>query len=255
MQTLRALAFTSITLLFGCASNGGFTGTPDVPSSTDVVVAPDAAVDAPALDAATPDAPDVPPLVDSGCPAPADIGPTPAPARFLEPRTVPLLRNTDGDTAHFGFPIVGDVTVRMVWVNTEESHGDRTTDFGVMTAATVARYLNEAREIVVTREEDTAHPGQPNLDTYGRTLALVYVDGTSFQVRLVREGLSAYYTEFGCAPEPLHTAMLNAEAEARANRRGIWAPGHPTDYAAVLRSWIGTRGCRPNPFLGQPYCR
>ena len=94
----------------------------------------------------------------------------------------------------------------------------------------------------------------PDLDPFDRWLGLVFVDGELFETRLVREGLSAYFTEFGCAPEPLHTALLLAEAEARANRRGIWAPGHPTDYAAVFSRWFGSSRCRPNPFRNQPYC-
>lgn len=252
MHFLRALVVSSLPLALGCSAAGSnLNPVTDVPVARDVVDA--AVLDAPAVDAPAP-VDVVTPITDSGCPAPASIGPEPAPAHFLAPFRTTLLRNTDGDTAHFAFPIVGDVTVRFVWVNTEESHGAETTPFGVQTAATVAGYLNAAQDIVVTREEDNAHPGQPNTDAFGRTLGLVFVDGTSFQVRLVREGLSAYYTEFGCAPEPLHTAMLNAEAEARANQRGIWAPGHPTDYRVVLRTWIGSRRCRPNPFLGQPYC-
>ena len=54
-------------------------------------------------------------------------------------------------------------------------------------------------------------------------------------------------------PAPLHNALLYGEAEARANRRGIWAAGHPTDYSRVIPTFI-QRGCRPNPYTA-PYCR
>jgi endonuclease YncB( thermonuclease family) len=74
----------------------------------------------------------------------------------------------------------------------------------------------------------------------------VFVDGELLQTRIVREGYSAYHTLFGCARSPVHEALLYAEAEAWTARRGIWAPGHPTDYRPVLEDWVGRRTCRPN---------
>lgn len=200
-----------------------------------------------------------PPLLDSGCPTPRPITVADVPSGFLAPSMVRYIRTVDGDTAHFSFAIIGESTVRFLWVNTEESHAQNPADntaFGVQTAAAVTGYLGAGHDFVVVRQSDQRMPTTPNLDPYGRTLGLVFVDGQLFQERLVREGLSAYYTDFGCAPEPIHSALLNAEAEARANHRGIWAPGHPTNYAEVFSRWItgGTRACRPNPFRGQSYC-
>ncbi len=43
--------------------------------------------------------------------------------RFLAPVRGRFVRAVDGDTAHFTIPIRGEITVRMLWVNTEESHG------------------------------------------------------------------------------------------------------------------------------------
>ncbi len=221
--------------------------------------------DAGALDVGT--ATDVPtvdqglPVLDSGCPTPQRITPAEVPSSgFLPSVSVRYIRSVDGDTAHFSFPILGETTVRFLWVNTEESHAvpaSKNTAFGIATAATVARYFSGEHTFSATRQADSRVPSDPALDPYNRSLSLVFMDGELFQQRLVREGLSAYYTDFGCAPEPIHSALLYAEAEARANRRGIWAPGHPTDYAEVFSRWIGTgtRACRPNPFRNQPYCR
>lgn len=221
--------------------------------------------DAGALDAGALDAGAMvdrgPPALDSGCPAPQRITPAEVPSTgFLATSSVRYIRAVDGDTAHFSFPIIGETTVRFLWVNTEESHAQdpsENTAFGVETAATVARYFMGEHTFAVARQANSTMPMNPNLDPYGRTLGLVFMDGELFQQRLVREGLSAYYTDFGCAPEPIHSALLYAEAEARANRRGIWATGHPTNYAEVFSRWIGTgsRACRPNPFRNQPYCR
>jgi hypothetical protein len=74
------------------------------------------------------------------------------------------------------------------------------------------------------------------------------------QERIVREGWSPYYTQFGCAEAPMHNALLWAEAEAKANLRGVWEPNHPTNYMQVMQRWIGNSTCRPNPYL-RPYCR
>lgn len=197
-----------------------------------------------------------PPVLDSGCPAPQQMTPAQVPAGFLTPMTVPLLNSIDGDTSEFSFAILGRTTVRYLWVNTEESRGAETTAFGMMTSRRVAAYLSGAHTFVVAPRNSMRRPGMHDTDGFGRSLALVFVDGELLQQRLVREGLSAYYTDFGCAPEPIHTALLLSEAEARANRRGIWAPGHPTSYADVFARWItgGARACRPNPFRGQSYC-
>jgi micrococcal nuclease len=241
--------------LAGCGADaptgggGSDSGTDSGSMGTDAV-AMDVAVDAgtPLVDAG--------PQVDSGCPPPQRITPMQVPSGFLATRTVTLQGTIDGDTAHFSWPVTGRITMRFLWVNTEESMGADTTAFGRTTSTAVGEMLRAAREIVVDQQEHATRPGQPRLDQFGRSLAIIFVDGDLFQTRLVREGWSAYYTDFGCAPEPIHSVLLNAEAEARAAGRGIWRAGHPTDYAAVFAQWIPQRNaCRPNPFRNQPYCR
>jgi micrococcal nuclease len=176
------------------------------------------------------------------------------PPGYLAPANVALGRNVDGDTAHFVFPSFGDRSVRFLYVNTEEAYGAEATEFGIETARRVAAILSGTWQLVVVPRESRSRPGTADLDPYDRWLALVFVDGELFETYLVREGLSAYYTQFGCAPEPIHSALVYAEAEARANERGIWRPGHPTDYREVLARWMGSNRCRPNPFV-EPYCR
>jgi endonuclease YncB( thermonuclease family) len=112
--------------------------------------------------------------------------------------------------------------------------------------------LKAGKEFAVAVQEGTPK-GTPLLDTFGRTLGLVFVDGTLFQTTLVRDGYTAYYTQFGCAASPIHEALLYAEAEANANKRGIWQAGHPTSYETVLARWMGKSTCRPNPYKGA-YC-
>jgi endonuclease YncB( thermonuclease family) len=168
---------------------------------------------------------------------------------FSPPMVVKLHRPVDGDTAHFLGP-GGLYKVRFLWVNTEETHGERATAFGVVAAERMQKWLFESSRIELYFQ--LAADGSPARDSYGRYLALVALDGELAELRLVREGLSPYYTSFGCAPSPLHEAMLAAEAEAHATARGLWAPGHPTDYHEVFRRWLSHRHCRPDPFSRKP---
>lgn len=244
MNAERLLALMLVGSIAACAPAGGGGATSD--GGLDATTPADAPVDRP---------PEV--VLDSGCPAPARLTPEMLPSTgFLPPVRVRLDRVVDGDTAHFIFPILGSVIVRFLWVNTEESHAavaSENTAFGIATAAAMAQILPTVQEFYIVRQENPSRRGQPVLDMYGRTLGLVFADGDLFQTRLVRDGWSAYYTDFGCAPDPLNTVLLDAEAEARANHRGIWAPGHPTDYSQVFTRWISNH-CRPNPFRNQPYC-
>jgi len=213
---------------------------------------------APARDAAAPidapkDAVDAPMSIASGCPAPPVVTPADVPPAYLPAVEVTLVRPTDGDTAHFYFPGSGEQIVRFLHINTEESYGPETTAFGIETKEAVAAFLTAAHTIHVAPQDSWRMPGTPRLDPYGRWLGIVFVDGELLETRIVREGWSAYYTEFGCAPEPIHSSLLYAEAEANAGARGIWEPGHPTDYRAVFDDWIGADTCRPNPYV-RPYC-
>ncbi len=241
-------------LLFTLTACGAINSTP-LPT-TDGSTA-DASIDA-RIDVVTPrdtGAPEV--LVDSGCPSPQRITLANVPATgFLAPVRGRFIRAVDGDTAHFAIPITGEIDVRFLWVNTEESHAQNPADntaFGVATGAWAMATMPTVTEYQLVFQEDSARRGQPALDPYMRRLALVFADNELWQERLIREGWSAYYTDFGCAPSPIHNALLYSEALARANRYGIWAPGHPTDYAEVFTRWISNR-CRPNPFRGQAYC-
>lgn len=229
-----------LVLLIGCATEP--TVTPGVGDSQTQVETDGAASDS-SIDT-TP--------ADSGCPPPAKITPAQIPAGYLPAERVNLNYTVDGDTAHFYFKD-GNKILRFLYVNTEEASGAETTAFGTATKGVMDGWLRAAKEIVVApREGKTA--GSLDLDPYMRVLALVFVDGELLQTRIIREGYSAYYTLYGCAPAPLHDAFVNAEAEANANRRGIWTPGHPTDYRKVLAEWIGTSKCRPNPY-NAPYCK
>ena len=65
-----------------------------------------------------------------------------------------------------------------------------------------------------------------DVDRYGRTVALVSVDGHLLNAELVRTGWAWVYHRY-CHAQPLCRQMETLEREARHNRRGIWQEQHP----------------------------
>lgn len=59
-------------------------------------------------------------------------------------------------------------------------------------------------------------------DRYGRKVCRVQVDGQDLSVELLRAGLAWHYERFNQEP-----ALARLEAEARAQRRGLWADSNP----------------------------
>jgi micrococcal nuclease len=59
-------------------------------------------------------------------------------------------------------------------------------------------------------------------DQYGRTLAYVYVGDLFLNEELIRQGLSTAQLQYPYRSD-MKRRFLNAEQEARAQRRGIWS--------------------------------
>ena len=67
-------------------------------------------------------------------------------------------------------------------------------------------------------------------DKYGRLLRYVYVNGTFVNQELVRLGYARVYPK-GVFPDNKYYELLNeAEAEAKAEGRGIWQQEHPGSF-------------------------
>ncbi len=60
------------------------------------------------------------------------------------------------------------------------------------------------------------------LDTYGRTLAYVYVGDICLNKELLRLGMAWQYKEYNTDPE-----LAKLEDDARANKTGLWRQIHP----------------------------
>ena len=79
------------------------------------------------------------------------------------------------------------------------------------------------------------------IDRYGRTVAVVYVDGNDAGLELLRQGLAWTYTRY--LPEAsadIQVSYRQAESEARSQQRGLWIDPNP------LEPWLFRRAARAN---------
>ena len=59
-----------------------------------------------------------------------------------------------------------------------------------------------------------------NLDQYGRILGIIFLGDTDINLQMVRDGCAWHYKHFDNTP-----VYAEAEREARAAKRGLWASG------------------------------
>lgn len=105
--------------------------------------------------------------------------------------------------------------VRLIGVNAPELGGNGKT--GELLGVKAKNYTRERLlNQVVTLEFDVV-----SRDRYGRLLAYVYVKGSLFNLRIVRDGYAQVYTS---PPNLLHSEeLLAAQHEAILYERGLWA--------------------------------
>ena len=102
------------------------------------------------------------------------------------------------------------------------------------------KFFEGVRKVRVERD----HPAEIR-DRFNRYLAYVIAEKNgvwvNYNVEVVRAGMSPYFTKYGYSRR-YHEELRAAEAEAKANKRGIWEPGamaypdYPERYA-----WWGPR--------------
>jgi len=72
---------------------------------------------------------------------------------------------------------------------------------------------------------------------YGRLLAYIFVSGRNFNIELVRQGLSPYYTKYGLS-EKYDKEFREAERYARNNSLNIWGdPELTRKYLRLKSEW------------------
>jgi micrococcal nuclease len=125
-------------------------------------------------------------------------------------------RVKDGDTLVArleGGPTDRTETIRLLNINTPEKEQPGWTE-----AAEALKTLVRGGYV----ELEFQAVGVERRDGFGRLLAYVVSEGVNVNLELVRQGWSPYYTKYGKGR--LRAKFEAAEAEARAARRGLWAP-------------------------------
>jgi micrococcal nuclease len=133
--------------------------------------------------------------------------------------TYAVLRVVDGDTIVVSIGGKSE-TVRLIGIDTPETVDPRKAVqcFGKEASDKTKELLAGQR---VMLEKD---PSQGERDKYGRLLAYVYrSDGLSINKYLVEQGYAHEYTYN--APYKYQAEFKAAEAEARQQGSGLWAPG------------------------------
>ena len=166
-----------------------------------------------------------------------------------------VVKVVDGDTIHI-MRNGEKQKLRLLSVDTEEKLSGRAFDpakpetlFGEETKLWAIDFFNGlAGEDGVIQVGVIFPAGEEAFDVYGRLLChVVLPDGTDFNLKLVEEGWSPYFTKYGYS-RICDKAFLAAEAEAQENQLGIWnpevnkpasesEPWNKRDYDAALPWW------------------
>jgi endonuclease YncB( thermonuclease family) len=78
------------------------------------------------------------------------------------------------------------------------------------------------------------------IDRYGRTVAVVYGDGTDVGLQLLRQGLAWAYTTYLPEASPdIQASYQQAESDARQQRRGLWSDAQPP-----VEPWIWRKNAK-----------
>jgi len=143
-----------------------------------------------------------------------------------------VIRVVDGDT------IVVDYNgkhekVRLLCVNTPESvHPDKKQNIPMGKVAS-----NYAKKKLTGKYVDLEFEGSRRRGNYGRLLTYVFVDGQNFNLDLVKQGLSPYYTKYGRS-QKYDREFRVAEKSARKQKLNIWGdPALSQKYLRLKSKW------------------
>lgn len=125
--------------------------------------------------------------------------------------------------------------VRLLRVDTPESvHPDKKQN--VPLGKVASEYT---RKKLIGKYIDLAFEGELR-DKYGRLLSYIFVEGTNFNLDLVRQGLSPYYTKYGKSIK-YDAEFKSAEKSARGEKLGIWSTSDSTEKYLRLKSKWGQK--------------
>jgi micrococcal nuclease len=142
-----------------------------------------------------------------------------------------VIRVVDGDTIIVNYQGKSE-KVRLLCVNTPESvHPDKKQNIPMGKIAS-----DYAKKKLNGKYVDLELEGKLR-GKYGRLLAYVFVDGRNFNLELVRQGLSPYYTKYGLS-QRYDKKFREVERYARDHRLNIWGdPALTQKYLRLKSKW------------------
>ena len=142
-----------------------------------------------------------------------------------------VIRIIDGDTIVVDYQEKPE-KVRLLCVNTPESvHPDKKQNIPM--GKTASAY---AKKRLKGKYVDLEFEGRMR-GRYGRLLAYVFVEGTNFNLELVRQGLSPYYTKYGLS-QKYDKEFRETERLARKDKLNIWGdPALTQKYLRLKSKW------------------
>lgn len=158
----------------------------------------------------------------------------------IDPRktyTVDVVEVTDGDTIDIRFSNGTEDTIRMLGIDAPEtaSQFERVQEWEGIESL---HYLQEEGFIAEDYASDrlagetveiSFDANEPVRDVFGRLLTYVTVDGTLYNHQIIADGHARMY-DSGLTR---HDAFLEAERDARAVGRGVWARSNPDESATI----------------------
>lgn len=129
-----------------------------------------------------------------------------------------VIRVIDGDTVDIEYKGSRE-RIRMLNVDTPESvhpNKEKNTRMGHKASEFTKKHLTGQQ---ISLEFESRRRGK-----YGRLLAYVILDGKNFNLELVKNGWSPYYTKYGQS-QTYHASFRSAEMMARNQGLNIWAEG------------------------------
>ena len=144
-----------------------------------------------------------------------------------------VIRVVDGDTIVIDYHGKYE-KVRLLCVNTPESvHPDKKQNIPMGKVAS-----NYAKKKLTGKYVDLEFEGSRRRGNYGRLLTYVFIDGQNFNLDLIKQGLSPYYTKYGRSQKYDHE-FRSAEKSARKQGLNIWGDSELTQKYLRLKSKWG----------------
>ena len=132
----------------------------------------------------------------------------PRPDRALSSYEVRVVGVSDGDTIKVLTDDKREIKIRLANIDTPERHQP----YGKRAKQTLSDLIFRKRVEIRTQK----------IDRYGRTVALVLLDGVDVSAIMVTKGMAWVYRKYN-----KDSSLIDIEREARSSKRGLWADPNP----------------------------